>query len=524
VAVLVGSSSGPPRAGRAGGRRETLCKLGGASCANPHKLCKRLLRPGGELEILRPSRGSNLKVQTTVVGDHQGPGDADAVGAFLLVVGRDSYTTYNLPAAGTLTIGRGESNAVRVDDPLASRAHACLHVGEAMYLEDLGSVNGTRIKDQSVGRGQRVLVSAGETIQIGSSVLIIQHRTSRAPLLRPETLRDEGLAAVVAAVRDEAMQRIQRLAERAAAGTINVLIAGETGVGKELLAETVHRLSPRKDGPYVCLNCAALSETLLESELFGHERGAFTGAVQAKPGLLETAAGGTLFLDEVGELPLATQAKLLRVLETREVTRLGSVRPRRIDVRFIAATNRDLEAEVARGAFRRDLFFRLNGITLTIPPLRERVSEIRRLAETFVRQICRELGRPQPLLSSSVLALLETYAWPGNIRELKNLMERAVLLCTGPIIETEHLPVEKMTVPVSTISASGLAPVAAPRALAGGNPLPPAQADERQRIIDALAMCAGNQSRAAKMLGIPRRTFVAKLDAYHIPRPKKDVG
>jgi two-component system, NtrC family, response regulator AtoC len=454
-----------------------------------------------------------VKVQTTVVGDHQGPGDADAVGAFLLVIGRDSYTTYNLPAAGTLTIGRGESNAVRVDDPLASRAHARLHVGEVMFLEDLGSVNGTRIKDQLVKRGDKVLVSAGETIQIGSSVLIIQYRTSRPALIRPETLRDEGLAATVGSSQDEAMQRIQRLAERAAAGTINVLVTGETGVGKELLAETVHRLSPRKDGPYVCLNCAALSETLLESELFGHERGAFTGAVQAKPGLLETAAGGTLFLDEVGELPLTTQAKLLRVLETREVARLGSVRPRRIDVRFIAATNRDLEAEVARGAFRRDLFFRLNGITLTIPPLRERVTEIRRLAEMFVRQICRELGRPEPLIPARIIALLEGYAWPGNIRELKNVMERAVLLCTGTIIEPEHLPVDKMAAAVPTAPGLG----------GEGLLLTRPQADERQRIIEALAACAGNQSRAAKMLGIPRRTFVAKLDTYRVPRPKKGL-
>jgi two-component system response regulator AtoC len=461
-----------------------------------------------------------VKVQTTVVGDHQGPGDPDAIGAFLLVVGRDSYTTYNLPASGTLTIGRGESNAVRVDDPLASRAHARLHVGEAMYLEDLGSVNGTRIKEQPVKRGDKVLVTAGETIQIGSSVLIVQYRTSRPPLLRPETLRDEGLGLIpapVAGPQDEAMQRIQRLAERAAAGTINVLITGETGVGKELLAETVHRLSPRRDGPYVCLNCAALSETLLESELFGHERGAFTGAFQAKPGLLETAANGTLFLDEVGELPLTTQAKLLRVLETREVARLGSVRPRRIDVRFIAATNRDLEAEVARGGFRRDLYFRLNGITLTIPPLRERVGEIRRLAELFVRQICRELGRVEPLLPARVIALLETYAWPGNIRELKNVMERAVLLCTGPIIEQEHLPMEKMGAVTTPVPP-------APSGRSDSSPgLNPAQSDERQRIIDALAACAGNQSRAAKMLGIPRRTFVAKLDAYRVPRPKKEV-
>jgi two-component system response regulator AtoC len=477
-----------------------------------------------------------VKIQTTVVGDHQGPGDANAVGAFLLVVGRDTYTTYNLPAAGTLTIGRGESNAVRVDDPLASRAHARLHVGEggegAMVLEDLGSVNGTRIKDQPVGRGQKVPVTAGETIQIGSSVLIVQNRAKRAPLLRPETLRDEDLLlSPPVAAPDQAMLRIQQLAERAAAGTINVLITGETGVGKELLAETVHRLSPRRRGPYVCLNCAALSETLLESELFGHERGAFTGAVAAKPGLMETAHGGTLFMDEVGELPVTTQAKLLRVLETREVARLGSVKPRKIDVRFLAATNRILEVEIERGAFRRDLYFRLNGITLTIPPLRARVGEIRRLAETFVQQASRDLGRPEPAIPPRVLTLLEAYSWPGNIRELKNLMERAVLLCSGPIIETEHLPMEKLG---TSISSPGLTPADASAPVSTGSspalpkaappPGPPSLAgppDERQQILDALAACAGNQSRAAKMLGIARRTFVTRLDEYKIPRPKK---
>jgi transcriptional regulator with PAS, ATPase and Fis domain len=460
-----------------------------------------------------------VKVLTTVVGDHQGPGEADAAGAFLLVIGRDTYTTYNLPASGTLTIGRGESNAVRVDDPLASRAHARLHVrveGDAMYLEDLGSVNGTRVKEQALARGQKVRVAAGETIQIGSSVLIVQHRTKRAPLLRPETLRDEDAMSAPAAAPDQAMLRMRHLAEKAAVGTINVLITGETGVGKELLAETVHRLSPRRNGPYVCLNCAALSETLLESELFGHERGAFTGAVQAKPGLMETAHGGTLFMDEVGELPLPTQAKLLRVLETREVARLGSVKPRKIDLRFLAATNRDLEAEVERGAFRRDLYFRLNGITLTIPPLRARVGEIRRLAETFVQQICRELGRPEPAIPTKVLALLEAYAWPGNIRELKNVMERAVLLSAGPVIDFEHLPMEKL----GGGSVPHLQPVAAHLASDAG---PPTSPDERQRIIEALSACAGNQSRAAKMLGMPRRTFVARLDQYRIPRPKKPI-
>jgi len=453
-----------------------------------------------------------MRGRTTIVATQT---DDGAESAFLLVVGRDSYATYNLPATGSLTIGRGESNTVRIDDPLASRAHACLHVAEVMSLEDLGSVNGTRLKDQPIQRGERVSIRIGDTIQIGGSVLIVQRRTAPVEEMRPETLRDAGLAfdptLPTLPPRGEAMQKVHALAERAAAGTINVLITGETGVGKELLAETVHRASPRRDGPYVCLNCAALSESLLESELFGHERGAFTGAVAAKPGLLETAAGGSLFLDEVGELPLATQAKLLRVIETREVTRLGSVRPRRIDVRIIAATNRNLEAEVGRGAFRQDLYFRFNGITLTIPPLRARVDEIRYLAELFARQICRDLGRAPPVLPPTIIELLESYAWPGNIRELKNVVERAVLLSTGPIIGPEHLPLDKL----------------APGSTPGNTPSPRIDTQkmsaptERDKIITALNACAGNQSRAADMLGMPRRTFVNKLDLYKIPRPKK---
>src|SRR5580693_7405431 len=289
---------------------------------------------------------------------------------------------------------------------------------------------------------------------------------------------------------DPKMYAVLELVAQVGPSKASVLITGESGTGKELIAEAIHTAGPRAKAPFVRLHCAALSETLLESELFGHERGAFTGAVAAKPGLLETAAGGTLFLDEVGELPLATQAKLLRVIETREVTRLGSVRPRRIDVRFIAATNRELEAEVGRGAFRQDLYFRFNGITLTIPPLRARVEEIRYLAELFARQICRDLGRAPPVLPPPIIALLESYAWPGNIRELKNVVERAVLLSSSPIIGPEHLPLDKLS----------------PGVALGSTPSPRVDTQkitaptERDKIIAALNACAGNQSRAAEML------------------------
>ena len=449
---------------------------------------------------------------------------SDTAGAFLLVVGRDAYATYDLPASGALTIGRGESNAVRVDDPLASRTHACLHVGDAMYLEDVGSVNGTRVKDRIVKPGERVRIKVGETIQIGSSVLIVQRRAAQADLLRPETLRDEAastLSPASAARSGEAMRRVHELAERAAAGTINVLITGETGVGKELLAETVHRASPRRGGPYVCLNCAALSETLLESELFGHERGAFTGAVQAKPGLLETAARGSLFLDEVGELPLSTQAKLLRVIETREVTRVGAVKGRTIDVRFLAATNRVLEDEVARGAFRQDLYYRLNGISLLIPPLRARVDEIEPLAQAFVENAAKMSDHPPVKLSPAAIKLLLSYAWPGNIRELRNTIERALLLSTGDAITPEDLPLEKMRgTPVSMERVSEPAMASRSAQSFAVASLDDESRLDYERIVESLSLCSGNQTRAAKLLGMSRRTFCARLKAYGIPRPR----
>jgi DNA-binding NtrC family response regulator len=316
-----------------------------------------------------------------------------------------------------------------------------------------------------------------------------------------------GLAAI-----SPAMARIHGLVERTAASTINVLIMGETGVGKDVVARVIHRRSLRAQRPFLALNCAGLSEALIESELFGHEKGAFTGASQLKLGLLETAEGGTVFLDEVGELPFNMQAKLLRVIEMREVQRVGALKPRPIDVRFVAATNRDLEAEVLQGRFRRDLFFRLNGISLTIPPLRDRVGEIRLLARNFIQEACAEIGRPVPLIDEEVFTILEGYSWPGNIRELKNYMDRALVLCEDELLP-EHLPLEKIT-------QGGLAlPVRV--VLDVPPPSHPSQEAERRRMIDALTAAGGNQTRAAESLGMPRRTFVSKLDRYGFPRPRK---
>jgi two-component system, NtrC family, response regulator AtoC len=323
----------------------------------------------------------------------------------------------------------------------------------------------------------------------------------------------DGAADPVVCV-DAGMVRVQALAERAAAGDINLLIQGETGVGKEVLARAIHAASARASRPLVSINCAAVPDSLLNAELFGYERGAFTGAVQAKPGLLETAPGGTVFLDEIGELPLPDQASFLRVIETREIWRIGSMRPRKIDVRFICATNRDLEAEVLRRGFRQDLYYRLNGMTLTIPALRERPRDLPLLARAFVTSLAR--GRA-PAISDAAMATLQAHGWPGNVRELRNAIERALMLCDGPTILPEHLP---RPVPFAPTDASvAFEPPAVPP------PAPSAPAgdvdDEHARILAALAECGGNQSRAARQLGISRKVLIARLDRYGVRRPRK---
>jgi DNA-binding NtrC family response regulator len=299
---------------------------------------------------------------------------------------------------------------------------------------------------------------------------------------------------------------------RVARGTISVLILGETGVGKERIAEELHRRSQRT-GPFVALNCAAINENLLESELFGHERGAFTGAQAAKDGLIEGAHGGTLFLDEVGELPLSVQVKLLRVLEERKVTRVGGRAPRAVDIRIVSATNRDLEQEIEQGGFRADLFYRLNGVTLTVPALRARLGDIAPLAARFVQEAGRALSRATvPGLSGDVLEALQRYAWPGNIRELRNVLERAVLLCDGPALTLEQLPPKLLASSPAPSHGEG-----DPRARL----LREIEAMDRERVIDALARCAGNQTQAAELLGISRRTLVARLSQYALPRPRR---
>jgi len=572
----------------------------------------------------------------------------------LLIMGPDLFLAQALPKSGNLTIGRADNADIRITDPLASRLHARLHVGDGglFEIEDIGSINRTKVRDVGLAHGERVAVVPGEAVTIGSTILMVQETRMAArnrrvwphthfearieeecvranetrtpfaiirlavegsqpagiiadtisPALRTsdmlalfgpsdyeiflpatspdlgnainrdligrlraqsivartgmachprdgqtpealvarssERLRGHEAAAPIAGVivEDPRMRRVYGLANSAARGVISVLIVGETGVGKDVMANEIHRMSPRAKAPFVTLNCAALSESLLESELFGHEKGAFTGATDAKAGILETAPGGTVFLDEIGEMPAKLQAKLLRVIETREIQRVGSLKTRPIDVRFVAATNRDLEADIAEGRFRRDLFYRLNGITLHLPPLRERRPEILPLVRSFLARFAKEAGdRSPPDVSPDAARLLENYPWPGNVREVRNVVERAVLLCEGSEILPEHLPVESMAANSISFAASAPviapAPAAAPAPLEAGRPTAPAgfatggalsaADEEKERILRVLAECAGSQTRAAKILGIARSTLIARLDEYGVPRPRK---
>ncbi len=325
-------------------------------------------------------------------------------------------------------------------------------------------------------------------------------------------LGDAEAAVGETVVASDAMRRLYELVERVSVASIPVLIIGETGAGKERVAQAIHGSGPRRGGPLRSLNCGAIPATLIESVLFGHVRGAFTGAEAAKPGVFEQASGGSVFLDEVGELSPAAQAALLRVLETKRVTRVGATEETPVDVRVIAATHRDLEAMVDEGTFRQDLLFRLNAMTLRVPPLRERVDEIDLLADRFLDEARREWGTSVSSIAPEARRLLRTYGWPGNVRELRNVIERAVLVCRGELLSAEDLG-ERLRATQSSIASE----MPSQRAVA-----PEADFKERVRqyevdlILDALRRAEGNQTQAAKLLRMPLRTLVHKIKAYGI--------
>jgi len=315
----------------------------------------------------------------------------------------------------------------------------------------------------------------------------------------------------------EPLKRVLDMAQRAAPTDLTILIQGESGTGKEVLAQAIHRLSLRKDGPLIPVNAAAIPEGLLESELFGHERGAFTGAIRARPGRFELADGGTLFLDEIGDMPLSMQVKILRALQERKIERVGGVKSIGVDVRIVAATHQNLEKMVADGRFRQDLFYRLQGVTLRLPPLRERVDDLPTLVGYLLERAAQRLWRTAATVTPEAMRCLWTYQWPGNVRELQHTLEAAMVLSDG-VIMPEHLP-------VAVQSSGAPSPLAVDpiMKLAGGSLDDMLEESERRMILDALGKAGGVQARAAKILGISERSLWYRVKKLKIPtRPGEE--
>jgi two-component system response regulator AtoC len=437
----------------------------------------------------------------------------------LLVWSGDAVQSWQLPPRGEAVVGRAPDAHVRIKSPAVSRQHARLSIEPGVVgVVDLDSQNGTRVNGERL-TGARTL-AYGDIVTFGDVTAVLREDSAAkvpaedgsATAADYERIVNLGERTVLVA--DPVMAHVYTQLARLAPTDLSVLILGETGAGKELAATALRAWSKRRERPFITINCAALPETLAESELFGHERGAFSGATAAKPGLLEAADGGTILLDEIGDLPLGVQAKLLRVLECRRITRLGSVQERAIDVRVVAATHRDLDAGVKAGWFRADLYYRLSVAVVRMPPLRARRRELPLLARRFLDEACRTLGRDPLAFGDEAIERLLAHDWPGNVRELKNLIDYAATAATGPAI-TAALITERLT-PPEVSQAPG--PPPGERAADSARPIRPlAEASrdfERKLIEAALAETRGNKTRAAKLLGVPLRTFMEKTKRH----------
>jgi two-component system response regulator AtoC len=420
------------------------------------------------------------------------------------------------PAEGQTELAGKLRAQLRPVDSLASHGDEALLV----LMPGVDASEGRSLLERALaGLGEfRVGIAAFPEAAASAEALMSQahaaYRATRsdARFVIAERELDRDAADHEVVIQNAAMREVYALVARVARTPATALVLGETGTGKELIARALHAQSPRHAGPFCAINCATIPANLIESTLFGHERGAFTGAQQQKKGLFEQAHGGTVFLDEVGELPPPAQAALLRVLEERMITRVGAVRELSVDVRVVAATHRDLEQMVMQGTFRADLYHRLNTLSLSLPPLRERRDEIAPLARVFLRELCREWGRSDAELAPETLVALEAHAWPGNVRELRNVIERALILSSSDRLGPELLPeslVGRTTAPPHTQGGA---------AAHDGHDEGPASEGEQQRILDALRKTGGNQTRAAELLGMPRRTFVYKLRRYGIKK------
>jgi DNA-binding NtrC family response regulator len=395
----------------------------------------------------------------------------------------DRIALYGTHAVLVLLPETDQERASRLAHAIAA-ADARLFVGvgiEGMYAEEL--IDSARTLARRAGPEERVLIESDD----------VPASTSRPLFVSPK------------------MRELAELLERVARAKIPVLLQGETGSGKEVIARSIHGWGPRAEAPMRAVNCAAIPTNLIESTLFGHEKGAFTGADRASPGLFEQANGGTLFLDEVGELPPAAQAALLRVLESQSIVRVGGQKEIPVDVRVIAATNRDLESMVSAGSFRSDLLFRLNSMTLHVPPLRERPEDLDPLIDRFLESAARETGARVHTMTAEARALLRGYAWPGNVRELRNVVERAIVVCRGDSIDVSDLP-DRMRAPAQLPDDE--------ETIIGADTdfKDRVRAYETQLILDALKRSDGNQSSAAKLLRMPLRTLTHKMKVYGIKK------
>jgi two-component system, NtrC family, response regulator AtoC len=425
----------------------------------------------------------------------------------VVVISRSRLVSVVLPDKPVVTFGRSPTCDVVINDDSVSRTHAVLH--QNGILEDLGSRNGTMVQGRRLDRKSSAAVSPGSVFELGSVTLVLHRRASSERKIPVPT----GLV-----IADPAMARLYAALDVFAPSSLPVLILGATGTGKEVFAEQVHARSSRASKRFVAINCAALTPSLVDSELFGHERGAFTGAVAAKVGLFEEADGGTVFLDELAELPLETQAKLLRVLENGEVLRVGSAKPIRVDVRLLAATNANIGELLGSGRLRRDLYFRLKGFTASLPALRERRADIVPLARFFIRRVSGQDAKFTPEVEG---ALLE-HDWPGNVRELRHVIERAFTMAGGPAIGVSHLAIEATPRADEAPFSPDFSEVV--RSARTSDVIMDREANERSRIEQALQLTSGNQTEAAKLLGISRRALLNKLDRFGFARPRKRIA
>ncbi len=391
---------------------------------------------------------------------------------------------------GVLTLGTDKGSTLCLTDPTVSRSHAEIsHTSEGFLLQDLGSTNGTFLDGVRV---DRAYLKDGVTISVGESNIMFQlHSETLVPKATSKTHWGEMVG------ESKAMREAFSLLERLAVSDVTVLVDGETGTGKELAARALHSHGSRSNKPFVIFDCSTVPSELMESELFGYVKGAFTGADEARSGSVEKAEGGTLFLDEIGELPLPLQAKLLRLLDRREFKRLGSPGHQHSDVRFVAATNRDLETQVREQSFRQDLFFRVSAARVKLTPLRDRPEDIAALTKHFLRELGDRSGS-KVKLDKAAMDLLAGHPWPGNARELKNVLETAAALCQGGTIGPDDLPA------LSEVSDSA------------GEQMGSIRDAEARAISEALEKAGGNKRKAARLLGIAPSTLYAKMKQYKI--------